>query len=84
MGYRAKPNTLRAHLASSRFDSTELLWDTQVVKAAKPLVEKKTAGALAVERHRPLMNKLSDADRRRLRRRAAEFLYGRETAPAGR
>jgi hypothetical protein len=47
-------------------------------------VEKKTAGALAVERHRPLMNQLSEADRRRLRRRAAELLYGRETAPAGR
>ncbi len=30
------------------------------------------------------MNKLSEAERRRLRRRAAELLYGRETAPVGR
>ena len=57
---------------------------TQVVKAAKSVLEKKTAGNLAVKRHRPLMNKLSDADRRRLRRRAAELLCGRETAPIGR
>jgi len=48
------------------------------------MVEKKTAGTLAMERHRPLMNKLSDADRRRLRRRAAALLYGSETASAGR
>jgi hypothetical protein len=48
------------------------------------MVEKKTAGTLAVEKHRPLMNKLSDTDRRRLRRRAAVFLYGNETASAGR
>ena len=72
------------HLRFSRFDSAEPLWDKQGVKAVKPIVEKKTAGALAVERHRPLMNKLSDANRHRLRRRAAELLYGRETAPAGR
>jgi hypothetical protein len=74
----------RTQLTFSRFDSAELLWNTQVVKASKPVVEKKTAGALAVERHRPLMNKLSAADRRRLHRRAAELLYGRETAPVGR
>jgi hypothetical protein len=43
------------------------------VKALKNIVEKKTAGTLAVERHRPLMNKLSEAARRRLRRRAAEL-----------
>jgi hypothetical protein len=47
-------------------------------------VEKKTTGTLAVERHRPLMNRLSELERRRLRHRAAELLYGRETAPAGR
>ena len=77
-------NVIALHLTLARFDSAEPLWDKQVVKAVKPLVEKKTAGALAVERHRPLMNKLSEADRRRLRRRAAELLYGRETAPVGR
>ena len=48
-------------------------WDKQNVKAAK-----KTPGTLAVEKHRPLMNKLTDAQRQRLRQRAAELLYGRE------
>jgi hypothetical protein len=46
------------------------------VKAAKRVAQKKSAGTLAVERHRPLMNKLSGANRRRLHRRAAELLYG--------
>jgi hypothetical protein len=70
--------------AASKFDIVEFPCDKQVVKAAKTVGEKKTAGTLAVERHRPLMNKLSDADRRRLRRRAAELLYGSQTASAGR
>jgi hypothetical protein len=52
----------------------EFSCDKQVVKTAKTVVEKKTAGSFAVERHRPLMNKLSDADRRWLRRRVAELL----------
>lgn len=50
------------------------------VKTAKLSAEKKTAGTLAVEQHRPLVNKLSDAGRRRLRARAAELLYGHEAA----
>jgi len=54
------------------------------VKAAKPTAEKKTSGTLAVEKHRPLMNKLSEATRRRLRQRAAELLYGHEAAPPDR
>jgi hypothetical protein len=54
------------------------------VKVAKKAGEKKTAGTLAVEKHRPLMNKLSETERRRLRRRAAELLYGRQTVSAGR
>jgi hypothetical protein len=60
------------------------LCDKQIVKAARTMVEKKSAGTLAVESHRPLMNKLSDADRRRLHRRAVELFYGSKTAPAGR
>jgi len=67
-----------------KFDIAQFPCDKKGVKAAKTVVEKKTAGTLAVEKHRPLMNRLSDADRRRLRRRAAELLYGSETASAGR
>lgn len=54
------------------------------MKAAKSPIEKKTAGTLAVEKHRPLMNRLSDAERRRLRQRAAELLYGHEATAPGR
>jgi hypothetical protein len=54
------------------------------MKSRKPPREKKSQGAIAVEKHRALMNKLTDAERRRLRRRAAELLYGREAlAPGG-
>jgi len=66
------------------FDGVGFLCDRQIVKLERRAEEKKTAGTLAVERHRPLMNKLSETDRRRLRRRAAELLYGRQTASAGR
>ena len=48
------------------------------MKSVKKIVEKKPPGALAVEKHRPLMNKLTDTQRQRLRHRAAELLYGRE------
>ena len=54
------------------------------MKAAKPAPEKKTTGTLAVEKHRPLMNKLSDGERRRLRARAAELLHGHEAVATGR
>jgi hypothetical protein len=49
------------------------------VKGSKHIVEKKTSGTIAVEKHRPAMNKLSDSARRRLRQRAAELLYRHET-----
>jgi len=45
---------------------------------------KKTPGTLAVEKHRPMMNKLTASQRRRLRHRAAELLYGREAFAPGR
>ena len=48
------------------------------VKTATTRREKKTSGTIAVEKHRPLMNKLTAVERRRLRLRAAELLYGRE------
>ena len=67
-----------------RFDMGGQEWDKQNVKAAKKIVEKKTPGTLIVEKHRPLMNKLTDAQRQRLRLRAAELLYGREALAPGR
>ena len=54
------------------------------VKKAKPTPEPKTAGTLAVQRHRPLLNKLTEAQRRQLRQRAATLLYGHEATAAGR
>jgi hypothetical protein len=54
------------------------------VKAEKKIVEKKTPGTLTVEKHRPLMNKLTHAQRQRLRQRAAELIYGREALASGR
>ncbi len=55
-----------------------------LVKTTKPAPEPKTPGTLAVEKHRPQMNKLTPAERRRLRHRAAELLYGHEPATPGR
>ncbi|MEO7297782.1 MAG: hypothetical protein ABI042_04315 [Verrucomicrobiota bacterium] len=54
------------------------------MKAVKKTEPKKTPGTLAVEKHRPLMNKLTDAQRRQLRHRAAELLYGNEALAPGR
>lgn len=54
------------------------------MKTVKKNLEKKTPGTLAVEKHRPLMNKLTDARRRQLRQRAAELLYGHEALAPGR
>jgi hypothetical protein len=47
-----------------------------MVKTTKAVPEPKTPGTVAVEKHRPLMNKLTAAERRRLRQRAAELLAG--------
>ena len=44
------------------------------MKAANKTEAKKIPGALAVEKHRPLMNKLTGAQRQHLRQRAAEFI----------
>ena len=57
---------------------------SQRVKAANKIEAKKTPGTLAVERHRPLMNKLTAAQRQRLRQRAAALLYGNEALAPGR
>jgi len=42
------------------------------------IVEKKTAGALALEKYRPRMNKLTPAQRRQLRDRAMRIAFGHE------
>jgi putative NADPH-quinone reductase len=47
---------------------------SQRVKAANKTEAKKTPGTLAVEKHRPLMNKLTAAQRQRLRQRAGALI----------
>ena len=42
--------------------------------ASKP--EKKTPGTIAVEKYRPAMNKLTDAEREKLMARAMVTIYG--------
>jgi Mlc titration factor MtfA (ptsG expression regulator) len=59
-------------------------WDMISVKNSKPAPEPKTPGTMAVEKHRPLLNKLTEAQRRRLRQRAAALLYGHEATAPGR
>ena len=59
-------------------------WDMNSVKHLKPAPEPKTPGTVAVEKHRPLLNKLTEAQRRRLRQRAAALLYGHEAPAPGR
>lgn len=44
------------------------------MKAAIKTEAKKTPGTLAVEKYRPLLNKLTAAQRQRLRQRTAEFI----------
>jgi hypothetical protein len=56
----------------------------EYVKNVKTAAEPKTAGTIAVEKHRPLLNKLTAVQRRRLRQRAAELLYGHEAPAPGR
>jgi len=64
---------------TSKFDFHPWQCDICRVKAAKAIIERKTRGTIAVEKHWPAMNKLTSATRRRLRQRAAELLYGHET-----
>ncbi len=57
------------------FDTGEHLWDLETVKAP---------GTVTVEKHRPLKNRLSAAERRQLRQRAAEMFHGGEALASGR
>ncbi len=60
-----------------------LLWDRRHVKADKSIVaEKKTPGTLIVEKHRPRMNKLTPAERQKLRDRAMQLAFGHESESA--
>jgi len=59
-------------------------WERSSVKNTKTASEPKTPGTVAVEKHRPLLNKLSETQRRRLRQRAAALLYGHEAPAPGR
>jgi hypothetical protein len=53
------------------------------VRELKPAPDRKTPGTVAVEEHRPLLNRLTETQRRRLRQRAASLLYGREAPDHG-
>ncbi len=46
------------------------------VKHMRPAREPKTKGTLIVEQHRPVMNKLNDAERQQLMRAGMELIYG--------
>jgi hypothetical protein len=76
---------MRSNLANvSRVDFSVQGCHMDTVKTTKAVPEPKTPGTAAVEKHRPLMNKLTTAQRRRLRQRAAESLYGHEAVASGR
>ena len=45
------------------------------VKNLKPVPQHKTPGTLAVQKHRPLLNRLTNLRRRRLHQRAAALFY---------
>ena len=65
-------------------DYSQQRWDMNCVKNIKAAPERKTPGTVAVEKHRPLLNKLTEAQRRRLRQRAATLRYGHEATAPGR
>jgi hypothetical protein len=54
------------------------------VKIRKKIVEQKTPGALAVEKYRPRMNKLTMNERQQLRDRAMRIAFSHESEPAPR
>jgi hypothetical protein len=52
-----------------------------MVKQTRPAREPKTKGTLIVDQHRPVMNKLTDAQRQQLMRAGMELIYGTPAAP---
>lgn len=57
-----------------RFDYPASECHRIAVKVAKTTAGKRTPGTVAVAKHRRLMNRLTTAERRKLRQRAAELL----------
>jgi len=51
------------------------------VKVAKKIVERKTPGALIVEKYLPRMNKLTTSERQQLRDRAMRIAFSHESEP---
>ena len=66
-----------------RFDFVSGWWNKSLVKSQKPARQKKSQTTSALERHRAMMNKLSAAERRRLRRRARTGRTRRLGGPEG-
>jgi hypothetical protein len=77
-------SNLFLEIIASLIDFLRRQWLMKLVKTTKPVAQPKTPGTVAVEKHRPLMNKLAAAERRRLRQRAAELLCGQEAVAPGR
>jgi hypothetical protein len=57
-------------------------WDKKDVKIMSKVVEKKTAGTFIVEKYRSRLNKLTPAQRRRLRDQAMRIAFGHESESA--
>ena len=53
----------------------------KTVKRSKSSREQKTKGTVIVEEHRPLMNKLTDAERQKLMKAGYELIYGGRRQP---
>ena len=59
-----------------RVDTGDVKEHFMAVKHMRPARESKTKGTLIVEQHRPVMNKLNDAERQQLMRAGMELIYG--------
>ncbi len=51
------------------------------VKRSKSRREQKSKGTLIIQEHRPLMNKLTDAERQQLTKAGYELIYGAPQQP---
>ncbi len=67
-----------------RVDYAPPRWDMTRVKNPIPAPEPKTPGTVTVEKHRPMLNKLTEVQHRRLRQRAVALLCGHEAPAPGR
>lgn len=84
----ARPPVLRHDFAnhpgeSPKFDTTDCKCDNQAVKTSKVAVaERKTRGTIIMEKYRPRLNRLTPAQRQRLRNRAMQIAFGHESESA--